>query len=207
MRMVRNKTRPRPFSVRPRLTILLAVATACATAGVVWAFAASAASAPPSPNVDQAALAKCMSQSKANCESQVPGLAECMSQQLVCNQAAEVDRKAHYGPLNTPSGLAMTQTEATSRALMLSSDSSKATAIFVHEMSLNSFVTEFGRQPAEFGTVSMDRMVWVVTVHAPIYTDAAPFHPPYLKDAYTVIFDAASRTGIEVCIGCATLTG
>ena len=146
-----------------------------------------------------------MSQSKANCESQVPGLAECMSQRLVCNQAAEAARKAPYGPLSTPSGQPMTQSEATSRALMLS-DLSKVTAIFVHEMSLNSFVTQFGRQPAEFGAVNLDRMVWIVTVHAPIYTDAAPFHPAYLKDVYTVIFDAGSKTGIEVCIGCATLT-
>jgi hypothetical protein len=72
-------------------------------------------------------------------------------------------------------------------------------------MTLSQFEQRTHRNPAEFGGISSDRLIWVVTVHASMWTDGSPSTSPLLKQAYTILFDAASHTGFETCIGCATL--
>ena len=198
-------SRFRVFCPSRRFVVRAGLATVAIFAAGAWTYAVVAGSVTAGSGVDQAALAQCMSQQKGNCEAQVTGLAECMSQEQVCNRAAQDNRITGYGPLQSPSSTRMTQDDATSRALLLSADASKVTLVLASEMPLSSYVALSGLDQAEFGTVSPARLVWAVTVHAPIWTDAAPFHPPYLKQAYTVVFDAATYTGMEVCIGCATL--
>ncbi len=169
-----------------------------------WAFAIiTGSAAPASSSVDQAALAQCMSQQKGNCEAQVPGLAECMAEQrLDCNESAYAQRQASFGPAQAG---AATMTEAQAVAAVLALGRAPANApVVAREMTLSAYQQMTGEQanPA----ISPDRLVWVVTVHAPMLTPGTPQHSGQLKQVYTVVFDAISSQGIEMCIGCEALT-
>ena len=61
------------------------------------------------------------------------------------------------------------------------------------------------RKPGN-ATVNPQRMVWVVTVHADIYTRGTAFSPPAPKHVYTVIYDAETGTFIGACVGCDHIT-
>jgi hypothetical protein len=198
----------------------------------------------PSPNVvngvDQAALAKCISHwPPVDCETVVPGLAACMAQRLVCNQAAAAERTATFGPARptTDFGAPMTRAEAISAAVpspatkpeewctgagwkgltntngnaftnqadcVSSVVSGGQRYIVAREMRYSEFLALLDEQPDP--DISLARIVWVVTVHSPIWTDGSPMSRPELKQTYTVAYDAASRQEIEACIGCAGLT-
>jgi hypothetical protein len=97
----------------------------------------------------------------------------------------------------------MTQAQAIAAALAEANAPSSAPLV-VSEMTLRAYEKLTSEQPDP--AISPNRLVWVVTVHAPMWTDGAPLHPPYLKQNYTVVIDATSKQGIEICIGCATLT-
>jgi hypothetical protein len=231
--------------VRFRLISWIAVLTLAAGAGAAWTYAATARSVPaihrtvavsPSPNivngVDQAALAKCISQRPpVNCESVVPGLAACMAEELVCNQSANETKPT------TDSGTPMTRAEAISAAVpfwmkdpgqLCLGDGWKGLTdtngdAFAGEADCVSSVANGGGPhyvaavQMQYGAylalvaelpdpnISLARIVWVVTVEAPIWTDGSPMSRPRLLHAYTVVYDAALKHGIEMCIGCATL--
>ena len=162
-----------------------------------------ATGAAPSSNVfngvDQVALQQCMAQRPpTNCEAVVPGLAQCMQQGLACNQTADSDRKATFGPAMpaTDFGTPMTQEQAITAALGPNPPSSPTAA---RSMTYGAFLTLAGEQPDP--DISLDRLVWVVTVHAPIRTPGTPQHPDQMKQVYTVVLDAASRQVIEVIAG------
>jgi len=53
--------------------------------------------------------------------------------------------------------------------------------------------------------VNAQRMVWVVTVHAPMATDGSPSRPPEIKHVYSVAYDAETGHWTDACIGCAWL--
>jgi hypothetical protein len=53
--------------------------------------------------------------------------------------------------------------------------------------------------------INKPRMVWVVTVHAPMATDGSPARPAEIKSVYSVAFDAATGQWTDMCIGCAWL--
>jgi hypothetical protein len=232
--------------VRPRLIPLVALLTVAVGAGAAWTYEAASRSVHvtqstlpvgPGPNiangVDQAALAKCISQSPpVNCETVVPGLAECMAQELVCNQAADVQSKS-----TTDFGTPMTRAEAISAAGPFSTahldewckgDGWKVLAdtngsafknqadcissvinsgrhyVVARQMQYREYLALVDELPSPF--ISLARIVWVVTVHSPVWTDGSPMSRPRLKQAYTVVYAAASRQVIEMCIGCATLS-
>ena len=50
-----------------------------------------------------------------------------------------------------------------------------------------------------------DRKVWVVTVHAPMWTDGSPSMAPVLMPVYSVGLDAETGQWTDGCIGCAWL--
>jgi hypothetical protein len=52
-----------------------------------------------------------------------------------------------------------------------------------------------------------DRLLWIVTVHWPAWTNGSPWSEPMLKAAYTIDVDA--ETGLpagDICFGCAALS-
>jgi hypothetical protein len=187
-----------------RATMRVAVSTIVISASAAWAFAiVTGSAAPATSSVDQVALAQCMSQQKGNCEAQVPGLAECMAdQRLDCNQSANAQRQANFGPAQ-PGTPSMTQAQAIAAALALAKASSSVPVV-AREMTISTYEQMAGEQanPA----INPDRLVWVVTVHVPIWTPGTPQRPGQLKQAYTVVFDATSSQGIEMCIGCDALS-
>jgi hypothetical protein len=189
-------------NLRLKLSILVAVALCVGLAGV-FAIGSGFASGTPPSNVDQAALANCISQQKGNCESVVPGLAQCMAEQRIdCNQAAYNERKANFGPLQ-PGVPTMTQADAISAALTLGT-APTTSPVVAREMTLKEYATLANVLPDP--AISPSQLVWVVTVHAPMWTYGFPGRPGQLKQVYTVVIDATSKQGIELCIGCATLS-
>jgi hypothetical protein len=54
--------------------------------------------------------------------------------------------------------------------------------------------------------VNHERMLWVVTVHAPMATDGSPGMMPQVKSVYSVAYDAATGQWTDMCIGCAWLS-
>ena len=161
--------------------------------------------------VDQIALQKCIARRPSmNCEAVVPGLAQCMQKQLPCNQAADAQRKATFGPARpaTDFGAPMTQAEAAAAAIGSRLSTTPPSA---REMSYGAFLAWVGQQPDP--DISLGRLVWVVTVHAPIMGMGFPgppqaaSHPRDVYDVYTVVIDAASRQQIELIYGRALVTG
>jgi hypothetical protein len=166
------------------------------------AVVSGSASGTPPGAVDQTALANCISQHKGNCESVVPGLAQCMAEQRVdCNVAAYNERKANFGPLQ-PGTPTMTQSEAISAAQKMGGAPSTA-PVAARQMTLSEYATLANELPDP--AIAPSRLVWVVTVHVPMWIRPLPGRPGTLKQVYTIVFDATSKQGIEMCIGCATI--
>jgi len=157
--------------------------------------------------VDQQALHTCSAQARGNCEQVVPGLAQCMATHAVRNQAALADRQQNFGPLwpTTSATERMLEAEAIARALEVSPNATPQSPVIARSMTLAAFAQLSHGSVLEFGNVDLGRIVWVVTVHAALWTDGSPFASPRRMSAYTIVFDAASWTGILTCIGCATL--
>lgn len=186
-----------------RLFLRLGLSTAALCLGG-WVSFTIATAGPSSPTdvyngVDQVALQKCMAQSPpVNCESTVPGLAQCMQQGLSCNRAGEADRNKNFGPARpvTDFGPQMTQGEAVAASLASNPPTARTVA---REMTYGNLVTLAGQQPD--GGISLSRMVWVVTVHGSLPTKGNAHVASQTAMAYTVVIDAASRQVIEIIFG------
>jgi hypothetical protein len=164
-------------------------------------------SASASSTVDQAALQACIAQRTVNCEQTVPGLSRCMAQRAICNEAAYAELRAQSGPLQpirTGTDF-MTREEAVQRSLLVSPAATASSPVFAESMTLGEVAKRMHLDPAEFGPIDLNRMMWLVTVHAPVMTMGSPRRPPSLVAAFTVVYDAASHIGILTCYGCATL--
>jgi hypothetical protein len=140
----------------------------------------------------------------------VPGLAACVAAMKVCdvqayqallNSRAETSREASKAAGGRP----MSRSEAIARALTADPNANVSSPVIAKEMSLNGYNRMSGETLSEPGIASAGVEVWAVTVHAPMLTDGAPFSPAVLEHSYTIVFDAATRSGLEICIGCATL--
>lgn len=59
--------------------------------------------------------------------------------------------------------------------------------------------------PEHNGGANLERKVWVVTIHADMWTMGGPAAPAVLKHVYTVDIDAETGTVTDYCIGCASL--
>lgn len=189
-----------------RAVIRVALGTVAVCVSAVLAFAiVSGSAAPASPGgVDQVALAKCMAQRPPiNCEAVVPGLAACMAQQRPdCNQAAWNERRMNYGPLQ-PGTATMTRAEAIATALAYAKAPS-STPLVAREMTLGEYKKLAGEAPDP--AISPSRLVWVVSVHAPIMPlFGMPGSQPHMMQGYTAVIDATSKQAIETCFGCETL--
>jgi hypothetical protein len=66
-------------------------------------------------------------------------------------------------------------------------------------MSYGAFLALVGQRPDP--DINLARMVWVVTVHAPIVTPSHPLASSQTKQVYTVVMDAFSRQQIELIAG------
>jgi hypothetical protein len=55
-------------------------------------------------------------------------------------------------------------------------------------------------------TLPGDRLVWVVTVHAPARTDGGPGTAPVTRDVYSIVIDANTGTSRDDCVGCDWVT-
>jgi hypothetical protein len=199
--------------------VLLALAAGCASRPVT---SVSASSPVPTNStlvtapsgVDQTLLHECEA-ARQNCLKTVPGLAACVAAKRVCDERAyrlflAARAKAAQAARST-SGIAatgsMSESEALTRALTVSPDATAASPSVAKEMTLSEYNAMSGDPLSEPGESSDSTEVWVVTVRAPMYTDGAPGNPPLLKQSYTVVFDATTGSGLETCIGCATLSG
>lgn len=192
-----GKRRPRRFFLQLGFVVAALCVGAWLTFTVVTAGPSSATDT--YNGVDQVALHRCMAQSPpVNCESQVPGLAQCMQQGLSCNEAAEADRRANYGPTRpvTDFGAPMTQAEAVAAALGTNPPTTRTVA---RQMTYEELLTLAGQQPDE--GISLGRVVWVVTVHGSIPTMGNPHNASQVAQVYTVVIDAASKQVIEVIFG------
>lgn len=195
----------------PRSSRALFQVSAVLAAAFVAALALSSSgpksSASASATVDQAALQACIAQRTVNCEQTVPGLAQCMAQRAICNEAAYAEQRAQFGPLQPirPGTGLMTREEAVNRSLLVSPAATASSPVFAEFMTLGDVAKRMNLNPAEFGPIDLNRMMWLVTVDAPVMTMGSPHRQASLVPAYTVVYDAASHTGILTCYGCATL--
>lgn len=174
-------------------------------AGVAAAmFIGVAASASSSgANVNQVALQACRA-THVNCEAQVSGLTECMRSHATCNQTGDDYRRPFSTRTDGTQG-PMTRDEAVSRALALSPQATSQSPVVAKEMSLQQFASLTHQRLASFGGLGPGTAVWVVTVRAPVETDAKAGQTPSQKSAYTVVFDVNTHAGIVTCLGCSTL--
>jgi hypothetical protein len=177
--------------------------------------AASAAAAPSTDaqpdvvnGVDQTLLQECIADgSPGACPDKVPGLRECMAQGLICNAAA--GKELETAPLAAvPTGKTLSEAAAIAIARRIAQtpltpeapDSVPAYA---------KLVTYRDVLDATNGSASAvtdtSRLVWVVTVVAPIATDGSPARAAEVKSAYTAVLDAETGKAIDICIGCNTL--
>ena len=194
-----------------RFTLRVALAVVAVGLAAWWTFTVVTAGPTPSTSlyngVDQVALQRCLAQNPpVNCESVVPGLAQCMQQGLSCNQAADAYRNANFGPARpvTDFGVPMTQAEAVAESL---GTNPPTTPTVAREMTYGEFLTLSGLGPV--GGISLSRVVWVVTVHGSLpAATGGPYVPgkvpPKDLSLYTVIIDAASKQVISV-VGSALL--
>jgi len=133
------------------------------------------------------------------------------SAQCLCNRAAEAARKGEKPeaspPEDNPAYFRREKAEAYARAgarTEWSPDGAPATAVVYSALlTRQQFeqLTPDGHNPG----VHPDRKVWVVTVHAPMWTDGSPSMPPLLKPVYSVALDAETGQWTDACIGCAWL--
>ena len=129
----------------------------------------------------------------------------------LCNRAAEAARKGEKPeaspPEENPVYFSREKAEAYARAgarTEWSPDGAPATAVVYSALlTRQQFeqLTPDGHNPG----VHPDRKVWVVTVHAPMWTDGSPSMPPLLKPVYSVALDAETGQWTDACIGCAWL--
>ncbi len=176
--------------------LILAVA---ATAPALASASSNSGAASPTP-VDQQALQACIAQKTVNCETTVPGLAQCMAAHRVdCNQAATQQQPTAAASAEMGIG------EAVSRALQFSPQATSQSPTLAKRMTLGEYVALDPNEASSFPGLALTRIVWVVTVHATIFSDPFPGQPPQSKNSYTIVFDALSRQGLVDCTGCATL--
>jgi hypothetical protein len=149
--------------------------------------------------VSQSALQACIAAGEGNCEASVPGLQACMAAQQQCNRdAAQGLAAARAKDADTAAG-PLSQAEVESMALALSTDPSNASV----ESAVNETYAQLmaGGQgdiaPYEASTA----MLWVVNVHGPMLTDGSPSSPPRQVDEYGAVYDQATHSPLETCIG------
>lgn len=74
-------------------------------------------------------------------------------------------------------------------------------------MSESTFESTAAARPlAAGGPRNPSRMMWVVTVQAPVLTDGSPSTPPELKKSYSAVLDAETGFLVSDCVGCAWLS-
>jgi len=133
-----------------------------------------------------------------------PSLQACMAAHQVCNAAAlpELQTLPWSAPLPRGAGIvSRAQAEQFVRGAIKAPGTARTfsglrTGIAaIHEFGIN-----------RNATTNETRLVWIVTVYAPVSTDGGPGAAPQLKQSYSAVVDAGSGQITDDCIGCAWLT-
>lgn len=139
-----------------------------------------------------------------------PGIQQCQLAQGICNQTAENGRRARNPeaklPSSSPTYISRATAEEAARIGALTPLTPAAppnAVVFSQLVSRADFetITGVSHNPAVYST----RMVWLVTVHAPMATDGSPSRTPEIKPVYSVAFDAETGQWTDACIGCGWL--
>ncbi len=139
-----------------------------------------------------------------------PVLQACQAAHRICDPEAEATRIAASPPAQPPSArpvyLIREVIEDVARRAAhtaLTSEAPLTAAVYSALMTRPAFeaLTHEGHNAA----VNPNRMVWLVTVHAPMATDGGRSRPPQVFPVYSVVYDAETGHWTDVCIGCAWL--
>ena len=156
-------------------------------------------------NVNQLQLQQCMASGHQNCESQVPGLSQCMSEQLQCNAQARTGTTPTTVSSSSPSSsTVISKSTAVSDSLIDASafqaKVSSATKTASQQMALSVADSLLGQNLNP--SLPRSYPVWVVSVDAQVTNllgkpGVAPVAHPY----FTVVLDGYSGRILEAGLG------